>query len=197
LVKIKDIPWNKVECFHLDEYVGLDSNHDASFRLYLKKRLFDRLSPSPLKVNYLNPDDIDSYVSMLSEDEIHLACIGIGENGHIAFNDPHVADFKDSKAVKIVELDRKCREQQVGEGWFESLSTTPKYAATLTIPSIMRAQTISCVVPDKRKAWAVQQMIKFKENPNTKCPASILQTHQDCKLFLDRDSASLVSEFSA
>ena len=197
LIRIEEIPWHKAECFHLDEYVGLDSNHTASFRLYLKKRLFERLSPSPQAVHYLNPSDIETYSNLLEKEEIDLACIGIGENGHIAFNDPHVADFKDSKSVKIVQLDRKCREQQVGEGWFESLEKTPRHAATLTIPQIMSAQTISCVVPDKRKAWAVQQMlVKFKNKPNTECPASILQIHQDCTLFLDQSSASLVPELS-
>ena len=198
LIRTKDVPWNKVECFHLDEYVGLDSNHEASFRLYLKKRLFERLSPPPLAIHYLDPSQIETYASLLKKEEIHLACIGIGENGHIAFNDPGNADFKDSETVKIVQLDQKCREQQVGEGWFESLAKTPKKAVTLTIPQIMSAHTISCVVPDKRKAWAVQQMlVKFKEKPNTDCPASILQKHRDCTLFLDENSASLVPELSS
>ena len=132
LIRTKDVPWNKVECFHLDEYVGLDSNHEASFRLYLKERLFERLSPPPLAVHYLDPSDIENYASLLKKEEIHLACIGIGENGHIAFNDPPVADFNDSKTVKIVQLDRSAGNNKSGGMVRESRKDT-KGAATLTI----------------------------------------------------------------
>ena len=192
LVSISSIPWNKVTAFHLDEYVGLPNgeNHPASFRKYLKERLFDRLQPSCKAINYVDPDQYDSYETLLKSVEIDLACIGIGENGHIAFNDPPVADFNDPRLVKVVELDEACRMQQVGEGWFSSLSDAPLKAITLTIPAIMRAKVISCVVPDQRKSAAIRDALNG--NVSCKCPASILTEHQDCILWLDEDSASLV-----
>ena len=136
-----------------------------------------------------NKENLIKYSKLLLKDEIDLACIGIGENGHIAFNDPPVADFNDTKQIKIVELDKKCREQQVGEGWFDSLEQVPLHAVTLTIPAIMRSKCISCVVPDKRKANAVLNTLYGKIS--TKCPASVLRYHKNVILWLDQQSAPI------
>ena len=182
--------WNKVTAFHLDEYVGISETHPASFRRYLRERLFEKLPF--MSVHYLDPTKpTDAYAKLLLEGPIDIACIGIGENGHIAFNDPPVADFADKFMVKRVELDTACRKQQVGEGWFESLETTPTHAVTLTVPAIMRSCVISCVVPDERKARAVRDMMSLAK-PETKVPASILRTHRKCVLWLDGGSASLL-----
>lgn len=190
LIKIPNIPWDKVEAFHLDEYVGISDQHKASFRLYLNERLFNKVTPRFKKVNLIDPSNqqnLNKYSKLLLEDEIDLACIGIGENGHIAFNDPPVADFNDTKQIKIVELDQQCRQQQVGEGWFESMQKVPTHAVTLTIPAIMRSKCISCVVPDKRKANAVAGCLYGKIS--TECPASILRQHGNVILWLDQQSA--------
>jgi glucosamine-6-phosphate deaminase len=193
LVSISGIPWEKVTAYHLDEYVGLigGEEHGASFRKYLKERLFSKLKPQPRQVNYVNPDKYEEYEKILAAVEIDLACIGIGENGHIAFNDPPVADFNDPKLVKVVELDEKCRQQQAGEGWFNSLAEVPKTAITLTVPAIMRAKIISCVVPDERKAVAVHDTLN--NDISTNCPATILRNHGDCIMWLDKPSASKLS----
>lgn len=183
------VAWDKVTCFHLDEYVGLSPDHPASFRNYLRERLWNKVKPPMAQVNMLNPDDIQTYSDLLKQGPIDLACIGIGENGHIAFNDPPVADFEDPKLVKIVELDEACRQQQAGEGWFKDLSSTPSHAATLTVPAIMRAQTISVVVPDQRKALAVKDALLGPIS--TSCPASVLRRHDNCVMWLDVAAASL------
>ncbi len=190
------VPWDSVEAFHLDEYVGMSENHPASFRRYLRERLFDKVNPQ--KVHYLDgnaPDpekECKRYADLLLEDDIDLACIGIGENGHIAFNDPPVADFNDPKLVKVVELDEACRQQQFGEGWFPTFEDVPKKAFTQTVPAMMRAKVISCVVPDERKAQAVKNALRGPVS--TACPASILRTHSSAILWLDRPAASLLNQ---
>ena len=190
LVAIDNMPWDRVSFFHLDEYCGLDDQHPASFRRYLRERLFSQLRPQPKAVHLVNPDDIQGYSALLAEGPIDLACIGVGENGHIAFNDPPVADFDDPELVKVVELDEACRMQQVGEGWFPTLTETPSHAVTLTVPAIMRARVISCVVPDERKADAIRGMLCG--DISTKCPASVLRRHRRAVLWLDEGSASRV-----
>ena len=133
------VRWDKVTCFHLDEYVGLPITHGASFRKYLKERLFSKMSPPPKAVHYLEESAVIAYQGALAEDDIDLACIGIGENGHIAFNDPPpagAADFDDPFLVKKVPLDEACRKQQLGEGWFPTLADVPTHAITLTVPAI-------------------------------------------------------------
>jgi glucosamine-6-phosphate deaminase len=191
LREMKDLRWQDVTIFHLDEYVGMSDQHPASFRKYLKERILDHVHPG--EVHLLNGDaedpegEVGRYASLMDAVEIDLACIGIGENGHIAFNDPPVADFNDPKLVKIVELDRECRQQQLGEGWFPTFSDVPTHAMSLTVPGIMRARKISCVVPDQRKSEAVFNTIHA--GISEKCPATILRTHPDCTLFLDRHSA--------
>ena len=190
LVAVEGMPWDRVTFFHLDEYCGLDDQHPASFRRYLRERLFSQLSPQPAVVHLVDPDDIKRYSALLAEGPIDLACIGVGENGHIAFNDPPVADFDDPELVKVVELDEACRMQQVGEGWFPGLAETPSHAVTLTVPAIMRARVISCVVPDKRKAEAVRGMLCGAIS--TECPASVLRRHRRAVLWLDEGSVSAV-----
>jgi glucosamine-6-phosphate deaminase len=172
----------------------MNDQHPASFVKYLKERILDHVKPA--EVHFLNGDasapaeEARRYEDLLKYVEIDLACIGIGENGHIAFNDPPVADFNDYRLVKIVELDKECRQQQLGEGWFQTLDDVPTHALSLTVPAIMRANTISCVVPDKRKAMAVHNTIHA--DISEKCPATILRTHPDCTLFLDVNSAEML-----
>lgn len=186
------INWQKITVFHLDEYKDVPETHPASFRKYLKERILEKVQPK--KVYYLNGDaeDIDAEVSryeaLLKTHPIDIACIGIGENGHIAFNDPPVADFNDPKLVKVVELDEACRKQQLGEGWFPTFEDVPTYALSLTISAIMNCKAISCVVPDIRKAEAVFNTINAEIS--TACPATILRAHAATVLYLDKNSAS-------
>lgn len=190
----QSIMWSKVTVFHLDEYAGMSQKHPASFRKYLKERILNYIHPG--KVYFLEGDaddlegEVRRYENLLKDVEIDLACIGIGENGHIAFNDPPVADFKDPKLVKIVKLDEACRLQQLGEGWFPALNNVPTHALSLTVTGIMRARKISCVVPDERKADAVRKTLY--DPVSEKCPATILRTHADCTLFLDGPSAGKI-----
>jgi glucosamine-6-phosphate deaminase len=191
-LKKKYVEWEKITVFHLDEYIGFSDQHPASFRKYLKERILDEVKPH--KVWFLNGDapDIKSvianYENLLKNNNIDIACIGIGENGHIAFNDPPVADFNDPHLVKIVQLDEACRRQQFGEGWFPTLADVPHEALSLTIPAIMRCKVISCVVPDERKANAVYNTLYGEIS--TACPASVLRRHKDAVLFLDKFAAS-------
>lgn len=188
----QDIEWDKINVFHLDEYLGMPETHPASFRKFLKERIFNIVKPK--QVFYINGDAPDAeaealrYENLLEEYPVDIACIGIGENGHIAFNDPPVADFNDSKLVKVVELDEACRNQQLGEGWFPTFDDVPTHALTLTIPAIMSCKTISCVVPDERKSEAVYNTINAEIS--TECPATILRKHSDTVLYLDEGSAS-------
>ncbi|MFT7160740.1 MAG: glucosamine-6-phosphate deaminase [Bacteroidia bacterium] len=193
-LKQKDIDWSKVVVFHLDEYIGLTDSHPASFRKYLKERILDEVKPSQVFLLNGDAEDIEAelarYSQELSSRTFDLACIGIGENGHIAFNDPPIADFNDPKLVKVAELDDACRNQQFGEGWFPTFDDVPKVALSLTIPAIMRCKTISCVVPDERKAEAVKNSLYAEIS--TECPATILRKHPEAMLFLDKGSASKI-----
>jgi len=188
----KDINWSVITVFHLDEYKGISDQHPASFRRYLKERILDAVMPGQ---SYLiNGDaenleaELQAYEKLLKSHPVDLACIGIGENGHIAFNNPPVADFNDPRLVKLVELDEACRMQQLGEGWFPSFDDVPKEAVTLTIPAIMNSKAISCVVPGSRKAQAVHNTISGAVH--TSCPASILRKHPNTLLFIDQAAAS-------
>ena len=187
-----EIAWDKMNVFHLDEYKDLPESHPASFRKYLKERIINNVQPK--NAYFLNGDveDVEAevlrYEALLREHPVDVACIGIGENGHIAFNDPPVADFNDSKLVKVVELDEACRRQQLGEGWFPTFDDVPTHALTLTIPAIMNCKAISCVVPDERKAEAVYNTLNAEIS--TACPATILRQHPDTVLYLDKGSAS-------
>lgn len=197
LVQEPDIAWDRIDGFHLDEYVGLAPTHPASFCGYLKERFVDRV---PLRsFHYLDGLADPSIVCRSAEQAIRtrpvdLAMIGIGENGHLAFNDPP-ADFETDAAYHVVPLDEACRKQQVGEGWFASLDDVPKLAISMTIREILRAQRIVCSVPDARKAEAVRAAI---EGPLTnQLPASILRQHPSATILLDAASAQLLSRSSS
>lgn len=195
LTKIPGIEWQRINAFHLDEYIGLPEDAPQKFSRYLYDRIFSKV---PFKsVNYLNgnAEDIQAecerYGKLLKDNPIDIACIGIGENGHIAFNDPHVADFNDRLIVKKVDLDMKCRMQQVHDGCFSKLEDVPKYALTMTVPAIIAAKFIFCIVPGKNKAASVKAAV---EGPVSEvCPASILRRHPNAVLYLDKDSASDLS----
>ena len=190
-----EIDWSKVCGFHLDEYVGLAADHPASFRRFLKERLLAKL-PCPVKsFTFVGGDAPDTAAecarleAAIREKPVDLACIGIGENGHIAFNDPP-ADFETNAAYAVVALDEVCRRQQVGEGWYPNLDAVPTHAFSMTVPQILDAQTIVVIVPDDRKAKAVSMAV---DGPLTNmCPSSILRTHPRCTLFLDKPAASLL-----
>lgn len=189
------VDWGRVAAFHLDEYRSMSPDHPASFRRWLITRVQEPLRPGTF--HFIAGDAPDSkaecarYAALLAANPIDLGFVGIGENGHIAFNDPPVADFADPKRVKVVELDEACRRQQLGEGWFPTLEAVPTHALSLTVPAIMDFRQILSVVPDRRKARAVQDAL---EGPlTTACPASILRTHPAITLYLDRESASELS----
>lgn len=192
LVAETGIDWSKVRGFHLDEYKSLPMDHPASFRGYLKRRFVDRV---PLKAfRYINGEgDLAVECARLAEEirkhPIDAAFIGIGENGHLAFNDPP-ADFKTVDPYIVVTLDRACRMQQVGEGWFEDLEHVPTHAISMSIRQIMSAGRIICSVPDRRKAQAVRSALEGPVTPDV--PASILQQHKHATIYLDRESASLL-----
>ena len=190
------IDWRRVEAFHMDEYVGLADTAPQGFGNFLRQRVFDRLPFG--KIHYLNGNARDPeaecarYGALLAEGPIDIVFLGIGENGHIAFNDPPVADFKDEKTVKIVKLDEICRNQQVHDGCFEDLPQVPTHAMTLTVPVLAGAAHHLCIVPAATKAGAVRDTL---EGPVAEtCPASILRTCKDAVLYLDRDSAGLLKE---
>ena len=192
----RQIEWKKVIIFHLDEYIGLEESHPASFRYYLRENIIQHITPQafyPINTDSENLDEvIENYTQLLEKYPTDIACIGIGENGHLAFNDPGVADFSDQKSVKIVALDEHCRKQQYDEGWFESIDFVPKTALTLTIPTIMSAQHISCFVPEERKANAVKNALQGAIIES--CPASILREHPSVELYLDPPSAMLLEQ---
>lgn len=192
--KAPGIDWKKVIAFHLDEYVGLLPTNSQSFVNYLKTRLFDRVKPG--RVEFLDgmakdPNaESERYAALLAKRPIDIACVGIGENGHLAFNDPHVADFKDPKKVKVVALDPACIQQQVNDGCFSHVSLVPKKALTVTIPTIMSATYVYCIVPGPRKAAAVKTALRG--TISRACPATVLRTHANAMLFLDSESARLI-----
>ena len=189
LVKEK-VDWSRVEMFHLDEYVGLPEKHKASFRSYLKKRFTSKVN---LKAaHFVNGEgDVEANIAMLSkkmaEAPIDVGVIGIGENGHIAFNDPP-ADFKTRKTYMVVKLDKKCKNQQVGEGWFKSVADVPPTAITITPFAIMKCRHIISCVPHKVKAEAIFNTLTKKLNPGV--PATILKSHPDWHLYLDAESSA-------
>ena len=194
LVDLGGIDWSRMTLFHMDEYLGIDENHSAGFRRYMRERVENKTNPNVF--HYLGGDapepiaECERYEALLKAQPIDLCCMGVGENGHIAFNDPPVANFEDKRLVKIVELDVACRMQQVNEGHFPDLEAVPKYALTLTVPALCSAKKVVCVAPETRKAKAVQSML---EGPvNTSCPASFLRTQSQATLYLDTDSTSLL-----
>lgn len=196
LVKQPDIDWSKVVMFHLDEYAGMPDTHPASFRKYLKERFVEKV-PALKAVHFIEGDQADLNEEcrrldrIISQHPIDVALVGIGENGHLAFNDPP-ADFDTEEPYLIVELDEACRRQQMGEGWFDTIEDVPKKAISMSVKQIMKSKSIICSVPDKRKAEAVKNCLEG--NISNIHPASILQEHPTCTLYLDAESASLLSK---
>lgn len=196
LVSLPGIPWDKIVGFHMDEYVGIDEHHPASFRRYLRENLTTRVKMREFfEINGSTPDHdavIRDYARRLRAANPQLCLLGIGENGHLAFNDPPEADFNDPVDVKIATLDTECRQQQSAEGWFASIDEVPATAITLTIPTLMRVPRLIASVPGKRKMQIVKRA--FTEPISTSCPATILRTHPDATVYLDPDSAAELDE---
>lgn len=192
LTKTNGIDWKRVELFHLDEYIGLASDHPASFRRYIKERLIDPtgITNFHLLDSAADPAELIRDVNAaISRAPIDIAFVGIGENGHLAFNDPP-ADFETDQPYIIVQLDAGCRKQQVGEGWFAGLPDVPQRAISMSIRQVLKANEILCSVPELRKAKAVQACFEGKISPMA--PASILRTHSNTTIYLDRQSSALL-----
>jgi glucosamine-6-phosphate deaminase len=193
LTAAPDVPWSAVEMFHLDEYVGLPVDHPASFRKYLLERLIGKtgLTHYHLLDGEQEPKKVAEKVGRaLASDTIDVAFVGIGENGHLAFNDPP-ADFEATAPYLIVTLDDACRRQQVGEGWFASVADVPTQAISMSVREILRSREILCIVPDARKAEAVKATVEGEISPMV--PASILKTHPNTTLYLDHAAAALLN----
>jgi glucosamine-6-phosphate deaminase len=191
------VDWSRVRAFHMDEYLGLDADHPASFRRYLNEHLFRIVGLTDDRLHLIPGEEADrplrtclAYEDLLLAHPTDVVCAGIGENGHLAFNDPPVADFLDPVLVKVVRLDHACREQQVHDACFDSIDEVPTHAYTLTVPALLRASSLFVVVPGPRKAEAVLNTLKgpYAES----CPASALRRHPGARLYLDRESARLV-----
>ena len=194
LVADKSIEWSRVNAYHMDEYIGLDKEAPQGFGNFLKAHIFGKV---PFKsVNYIDitatdPDaEAERYGKLLDENPTDIVVMGIGENGHIAFNDPPVADFKDTKTVKPVKLDEICRQQQVNDGCFATIDDVPTHALTLTVPTLTRAPYLFCIVPAATKAWAVRETLNGSIDEH--CPASVLRTHDNAILYIETESAKLL-----
>jgi glucosamine-6-phosphate deaminase len=188
------IDWTKVTIYHLDEYIGIPMTHPASFRKYLKERFVDKVNGLGA-IHYINGEndpesECEKLAALISEVVIDVAFVGIGENGHLAFNDPP-ADFDTEKPYIVVDLDEPCRRQQMNEGWFESLEDVPAQAISMSIQQIMKSQHIICSVPDERKAEAVKNCLESEVS--NRHPSSILQNHSSCSIFLDEGSAKMLT----
>ncbi|QUL55867.1 glucosamine-6-phosphate deaminase [Paenibacillus tritici] len=192
LVREQGIDWSRVDAFHMDEYIGLDSAAPQSFGTYLTARLFSRVKPGRVELLDGMADveqECARYSELLREAPIDIVCLGIGENGHIAFNDPPVADFNDPALVKAVLLEEACRCQQVNDGCFSRLEEVPAHALTLTIPALMAAGQLVGIVPGGSKRSALQAALQ--DPVSTACPATILRSHPDMVLFTDREAFGL------
>lgn len=194
LISCSEIDWSRINAFHMDEYIGLTKDAPQGFGNFLTDKIFSRVNFKSVNlidatakdVNY----EIERYSKLLKEHPVSVVVLGIGENGHIAFNDPGVADFNDKMMVKEVVLDEKCRQQQVNDGCFESIDKVPKTALTLTVPTLVSAKHLFCIVPTKLKAQAVYDTVNGEINED--CPASILRTREGAVLYLDSESAGLL-----
>ena len=188
---VEEIDWSKVVFFHLDEYVGLPESHLASFRQYLKERIISRVNPRAFHLINGEADDVHEECRrvgrLIAQQTIDVAFVGIGENGHLAFNDPP-ADFATEEPYIVVNLDEACRQQQVGEGWFENINAVPTQAISMSIRQILKSRKILCIAPDRRKAAAVRATVSLPVDPMH--PASILQQHENVTLYLDPESAA-------
>ncbi len=195
LIHSPQIDWTRINAFHMDEYIGISPEAPQSFGNFLRQRIFKKV---PFKtVHYLNgcaenlEQECSRYSDLLLRHPVDIVCLGIGENGHIAFNDPDVADFNDPKLVKVVELDPVCRQQQVNEKCFEAFDLVPAKALTLTIPALLKADWMFCIVPFRSKARAVYNAIYGEISE--KCPASILRKKENSYLYLDSESAERIN----
>lgn len=197
LVKSSRIQWDKIIAFNMDEYLGLAQGAPQLFANYLEDKLFSKVE---LKAQYtINPhseiaEEIKRYSTLINEKPIDIVCLGIGENGHIAFNDPPVANFDDPETIKIVELDKECRAQQVNDDCFASINEVPEKALTLTIPALLQGDYIFCVVLGANKSNAVKNTLKGPLS--TACPASVLTTHPNCKYYFDEEAYKEVATLS-
>lgn len=192
LLERKEIPWNKINAFHMDEYIGLDDNAPQRFGQFLKNAIFGKV---PFKsVNYINSNaaDIEAecarYTQLLTDYPVDIVILGIGENGHIAFNDPGVADFNDPKMIKVAKLDEVCRNQQVNDGCFAKIDDVPTHALTLTIPTLTNVKAMFCSVPAATKRWAVNETINGEITDQ--CPATIMRKHTKAILYCDNLSGA-------
>lgn len=194
LTESKTVEWSRINAFHMDEYIGLPKNDAHTFAYFLHGKIFSQLNFH--SINYINGNagdlngECDRYAKLLQQYPADIVCMGIGENGHIAFNDPHVADFNDPLKVKIVTLDTACRQQQVNDGCFAELSEVPEQALTLTIPALTSAKYVYCMVPGPKKAKAVCNTVYADIIEDY--PSTILRRHDNGILFLDEDSSSLL-----
>jgi glucosamine-6-phosphate deaminase len=190
----KDIDWSRINAFHMDEYIGLAADAPQGFGNFLKTGIFDHANFR--SINYIrgNAADISAecerYEKLLLQFPPHLVCMGIGENTHIAFNDPHVADFNDIRLVKVVDLDQECRQQQVNDGCFAKIDQVPEYALTLTIPALFSGKYIFCMVPGEKKAKAVHHTLS--QEITAQYPSTILRKHENAVMFTDKQSSVFV-----
>jgi glucosamine-6-phosphate deaminase len=196
LISIPGLPWEKIVGFHMDEYIGLDENHPASFRRYLRENLTSKVHMrqfNEVDGNADPPTFSRSYAEKLRAANPQLCLLGIGENGHLAFNEPGQADFNDPVDLKIITLDPACRQQQTAEGWFKSVDDVPPQALTLTIPALFRVPKLILSIPGPRKAHIVKRSLT--EPISTDCPATILRTHPDATAYLDPQSGAELESF--
>lgn len=193
-----DIKWNCINAFHMDEYIGLNKDAPQGFGNFLKEAIFNKVPLST--VHYLNGNATDlqaeceRYTTLLKKFPVDIVFMGIGENTHIAFNDPHVADFKDQHMVKVVDLDQACRQQQINDNCFKQMDDVPKFALTLTVPALLKAEYIHCVVPGGNKAEAVYYTL-FNEICDN-YPSTALRSHSNVTLYLDKESAGKFNDFT-
>ena len=190
LTREEGIDWSRVNVFHMDEYIGISIDEEQSFARFVKSYVADKLKVGKFYPLNGRADSIEDecarYTDLLRSNKIDIVCLGIGENGHIAFNDPGEADFWDASDVKTVTLDEKCRTQQVNDKCFPTIDDVPRYAMTLTVPALMRAGAMFCTVPSATKAWAVERTLKG--NVDVMCPATALRLHANAKFYCDKDS---------
>jgi len=189
LVAATGIDWSRITAFHMDEYIGLPADAPQRFSRFLRDRLFDRVKPGVVHLIDSTNDitaEAKRYTDLLRQAPIDIVCLGIGENGHIAFNDPPVADFNDPLTIKPVQLDNACRQQQVNDGCFPTFASVPTHALTLTIPTLMSGAHLFCSVPGQTKRNAVHRTLT--DPISTACPSTILRQHPDCTLYVDQDS---------
>lgn len=194
--KQRSFPWGRLEVFHMDEYVGLGAADDRSFRNYLKRHLLDHVEVGRFHPIEGDARDVEAmtraYAAELGREPIDLICMGVGENGHVAFNDPPVADFEDPLLVKVIDLDPVCRQQQVNDGCFATLPEVPATAVTITVPVFLKARALSCVVPNERKAEAVRRTLEDPIGPA--CPSTLLRLHPDARLYVEPKSFAKITE---